>query len=468
VPIHLFALFLLPENVSTRNKMMVDVADELRKICDSLPKNDLEYRQYKHHLESTREAYEQNKDNPTLYPIVANNYARFLLDVGQVQKAHDIFKSLLGKQVYAPSNYYFACEHLGIPLSERELIAQYFPNILNLPQKHYHHDRIHIGYLTSDASLGGNARLLFEVIKNHDKDKFKTVFFYNNTIYDDLTFQIGQRFEKSFTIRDAKAKEIFDLIAAEEIDILVDPMGHCAGGPNLPIFAQHPAPMQITGFGYPGTTALPFFDYRIGSDICKGFTEPLLKNKYGYSPLSFISGVPCKTTETHVIGCLSNLSKIMPEDIKLHAVAMNALPGYELHYIRMDGQFMDDKRDEILNAHHAFGNERVRVINSSDTYQSIILSCDALLDTATWNNHILAMDALSYGVSTIRIKMPEPSLTCASLLSKDVVAQLGESILDRLGAEGWEHYYKIAQSWDNAPWVREYERLLQEAYHAVK
>ena len=462
------------DNMSVIGGDIGNVADELRKICDSLPKNDLEYRQYKHHLETTREAYEQNKDNPALYPIVANNYARFLLDVGQVQKAHDIFKSLLGKQAYAPSNYYFACEHLGIPLSEREPIAQYFPNILNLPQKHYHHDRIHIGYLTSDASLGGNARLLFEVIKNHDKDKFKTVFFYNNTIYDDLTFQIGQHFEKSFTIRDAKAKEIFDLIAAEEIDILVDPMGHCAGGPNLPIFAQHPAPMQITGFGYPGTTALPFFDYRIGSDICKGFTEPLLNNKYGYSPLSFISGVPCKTEATHVIGCLSNLSKITPEDIKLHAIAMNALPKYELQYIRMDGQFVEEKKEEILAIHKAHGNERVKVINSNETYQSILLSCDALLDTATWNNHILAMDALSYGIPTIRSSGNSICVTCSSFLSTDIQRQMFYCFIHTNNfslfslPEVWRECHNIAQSWDNAPWVREYERLLQRAYHAIK
>src|SRR5262249_20785554 len=53
--------------------------------------------------------------------------------------------------------------------------------------------------------------------------------------------------------------ELFSQIVEDKIDILFDLAGHT--GKRLLVFARRPAPVQITWFGYPGTTGLSEIDY---------------------------------------------------------------------------------------------------------------------------------------------------------------------------------------------------------------
>jgi hypothetical protein len=409
------------------------------------------------------------KENETLYskhpdnPILICNYASALMGVGQVQKSHDLFKSILGKQSFAPSNYMMACDYLGIPNQDRSPIKQYFPKILKRKITKHKHDKIRLLYLTSDVSIKGNGRLLYEVIRNHDRKQFHITLFYNNDIIDPLTYRIGTNCDAVFQINKATEHEVFDKIAEEEADVLIDTMGHTSGGANLIIFAQHPAPLVITMLGYPNSTMLDCFDYRVGSEICTGFAEKILMNKFGYSPLSFMEGQVRKTEGTHVLGCVAAPAKITQEDLRLHAEFMKAHPCYTLEYARSMGQFTEEKIAEIMAAHEQYGNKAVNVVNYYDEmYDDILLRYDALLDTATWNNHIIAMDALSYGIPTIRLKPIEQCKTCASLLSDDLYGSLNIYLSEKLN-ELWKPLYNVAQSWSNTQWVREYERQLKWA-----
>jgi hypothetical protein len=406
---------------------------------------------------------------------ITNAYGSAIMSLGKTQQAHDLFLSVLDQERFAPSNYYLSCEYLGIPVSKRKSIKEFFPNIKQFKPKKYDHNKIHICYLTSDVSLHGNARLLFEVLKNHDKDKFDIFVLYNNVIYDAMTREIIKACPDIYDVTQSTADELFQKIDEMEIDVLVDTMGHTGGGPNLAIFAQHQTMICLTGFGFPGTTTLDCFDYRIGSDICTGFTEPIMNNKYGYSPLSFLPGVECKTVETKKIGCLSNPAKITIEDLRLHAEFMNERKNYTLEYCRSGGQYTEEFTKLILDTHKSYRNNNVSVVNSTDgerLYADMLLQYDAILDTATWNNHIIAMDALSFGIPTMRLS--DNDSTCASCLSRDIVNQMHCEKYWLAGIDGkefadmWTPLYSNAQSWNNIEWVREYERLITEAMKKKK
>ena len=438
----------------TQTESMREIENRILKVVGEPVKS-----KYVKDVETYRKVHANFPDNA----IYTNNLGTALLSVGETQEAHDLFKSILGKHQYAPSNYYMACEYLGIPFKDREPIQQYFPNVKNFKPKKYDHGRIHICYLTSDASIHVNGRLLLEVLKNHDKEKFDVSVLYNNSIADALTLEIIKACPNIYEVSQSTADELFQKIFDMEIDILVDNMGHTGGGPNLQIFAQHPTLLQITGFGYPGTTGLDFFDYRIGSYICKGFTEPLLNNKYGYSPLSFLKGVPGKDKETKIIGVLATPAKIQAEDLRLHAKFMIEHPDHTLEYCRGNGQYTEEMKNVIGLVHKMHGNDRVKVLNSEDIYQDMLfLRYDALLDTANWNNHILAMDALSYGIPTIRLSKYKNCTSCASMLSDEIYKQLNCKPTKDI-KDYYAKAYFWAQRWDNKSWVKEYENLLEGA-----
>ena len=449
--------------------MSEDAGDSIAKIVRDLEKA-LKPQEGKHITNAKKlEAIHYQFPNDA---SITNAYGSAIMSLGQTRQAHDLFLSVLDQERFAPSNYYLSCEYLGIPVSKRKAIKQFFPNIKQFKPKKYDHKRIHICYLTSDVSLHGNARLLYEVLKNHDRDKFEVSVLYNNSIYDKMTKAIVIACPNIYDVTQSTSEELFQKIEEIEIDVLVDTMGHTGGGPNLAIFAQHQTMLCLTGFGFPGTTTLDCFDFRIGSDICQGFTEPILNNEFGYTPLSFLPGVPCKTYETKVLGCVSNPAKITMEDLQLHAAFMNNHKNYTLEYCRSGGQFTGEFKKIIMDTHKACGNNRVSVVNSMNSermYADLLLQYDALLDTATWNNHILAMDALSFGIPTVRLK--DDCNTCASLLSADIYDQLDAFMpLDHF-ADWWKVLYTFAQCLPNGKfqphsnmlWVREYERLIAEA-----
>jgi len=60
--------------------------------------------------------------------------------------------------------------------------------------------------------------------------------------------------------------QLFEVIRAEKVDVLVDLAGHTAGN-RLPLFAARAAPLQITYMGYCNTTGLQAMDYIVGAEI---------------------------------------------------------------------------------------------------------------------------------------------------------------------------------------------------------
>lgn len=133
---------------------------------------------------------------------------------------------------------------------------------LSIP-KSYKHNKIRIGYLSSDICLHPVAMLTAELFELHDKNNFE-IYAYCWSREDGST--IRQRIIESVDyfkrISDLTDSAAAELIKNDEIDILIDLHGQTLGARPI-ILAYRPAPIQITYLGLPATTGFPFIDYVI-------------------------------------------------------------------------------------------------------------------------------------------------------------------------------------------------------------
>src|SRR5205085_578996 len=111
-------------------------------------------------------------------------------------------------------------------------------------------------------------------------------------------------------------------IAYDEIDVLVDLMGHT--GKRLLVFARKPAPLQVTWFGYVGTTGLTAMDYLLADRFHirereeRFYCEQVLRMPNGYACYSApnnvpqVAPLPALNNGYITFGCFNTLTKYSP------------------------------------------------------------------------------------------------------------------------------------------------------------
>lgn len=99
---------------------------------------------------------------------------------------------------------------------------------------------------------------------------FKVICYYTHHQHDDFTDQIKSKVHDFKQANHWSDDEFIDQIQKDQVEILIDLAGHTSGN-RLSVFAQKPAPIQITWLGYPSTTGLSTMDYRIVDQ----YTDPI-------------------------------------------------------------------------------------------------------------------------------------------------------------------------------------------------
>ncbi|NBQ40168.1 MAG: hypothetical protein EBU34_10445 [Alphaproteobacteria bacterium] len=156
----------------------------------------------------------------------------------------------------------------------REKVGQ-FPRMVP-PTHRYGHDKIRIGYLSSDLSMHAVSLLTVELYETHDRNHFEVHAFCwskeDGTLFRERVKQAFDHFHPIGGLDDQTAAE---LIRSHEIDVVVDLQG-LTGQARPNIVARGPAPIQIAYLGYPGSSALPYVDYVVADRFI--FPEELKAN----------------------------------------------------------------------------------------------------------------------------------------------------------------------------------------------
>lgn len=224
------------------------------------------------------------------------------------------------------------------------------------------------------------------------------------------------------------------MIAADEIDILVDLAGH-SGAHQLATMAQRPAPVQATWLGYLNTTGLTRIDYR----ITDGFADPpglteryhteslarLPHSQWCYRPFlsPTVAGAPPSARKGFVtFGAFHQAAKISTTARRLWAQILAEVPGSRLLVVGVGkGRAQDDLLRDLTGKQVA--RERITCLPYAPLEQYLRLydEVDIALDSTPFSGGTTSCDTLWMGVPIVTV----PGSRSVSRSASSVVSNVG-------------------------------------------
>ncbi|HEY2010490.1 MAG TPA: tetratricopeptide repeat protein [Rhizomicrobium sp.] len=281
----------------------------------------------------------------------------------------------------------------------------------------YGHDRIRLGYISSDFCQHPVPLLIARLIEGHDRSRFEVLGF--STGLNDQS-PIRARIEKSFDrfhdVQGQPPARIARLLREQEVDILIDLTGHTEGD-HFEILNLRPCPVQVNYLGYPGTSGAPSLDYILADPIVAPFEDqPFFSEKIVhlpdcYFPTSYGALLPTPSRaeaglppDGFVFGSFNNSWKITRVMFDAWMRLLQAVPGGVLWLLESSTGFRDTLRREA--AAHGIAPERLvfapRV--SPDRHLARQPLADLVLDTSPYNGHMTTSDALWAGVPLVTVR----------------------------------------------------------------
>ena len=347
------------------------------------------------------------------------------------------------------------------------------------------HARLRIGYISPDLRRHAVAFFLLPLLRAFDRERFE-VFCYANNSEDAVSRTMAQQPGVHWTnILGLLPEEAARLVAADEIDILCDLSGHTKDN-CLAVLARKPAPVQITGIGYMGSTGLSAIDYVLGDRVldmaeeaaeeaemaaertaggnCRGAAEDGAsqgaREERGERPLSLphshfcylpfvampdVAPPPCLSRGHITFGCFNNYSKVTDAMLLLWRQILADVPGARL--LLKSRPFGSEEGRSI--AVERFGRlgldaSRIELRGFSSDYLAEYADMDIALDTAPYTGGLTTCEALYMGVPVVTLKGGTHG------------ARFGASLLQNAGlpeliAEDAAQYVEIAKLLASSP-----------------
>ncbi|MBJ6727749.1 O-linked N-acetylglucosamine transferase family protein [Geomesophilobacter sediminis] len=315
----------------------------------------------------------------------------------------------------------------------------------------YGHEKIRIGYLSSDLCLHAVSMLTIELFERHDRERFEVyAFCWSREDGTEMRRRVVDAMDHLIRIDAMGDAEAAACIRSHEIDVLVDLHGLTSGA-RPKILSYRPAPLQVTYLGFPGPTGLPWIDYV----ICDRFLIPEAEvgnytEKPLYLPHCFqssdskraIGALPTRAAnnlpEDAVVFCsFNNNYKFTPQLFALWMKILKRVPKSVL-WLLADNQWSHDNLCREAERH---GVKRERLIFASRVappdYLARYQLADLFLDTFPFNGGTTANDALYMGLPLLTVS----GRTFASRMAGSLLTHLG---LDELIATDFADYERKA------------------------
>jgi predicted O-linked N-acetylglucosamine transferase (SPINDLY family) len=299
----------------------------------------------------------------------------------------------------------------------RNIVAERYPDLPPLWKgERFRHDRIRLGYISSDLGEHPVGAQIAQLIECHDRDHFDVIAF--STGPDDasaLRQRLKAGFDRFHDLWGRSAQQSADFIRAQDVDVLVELNGHTQRG-SLDILRRRPAPVQVSWLGYAGTSGAPFIDHLIADHTvapnARAFSEKLeyLPNCFFVTDTTRAIGAPPSRAEAGLpenatVFCgFNHVMKLGSQSFARWMRILAQVPDSVLWLRQPEETAAANLR--LAASRHGIAPERLVFAGrvAADMHLARHALADLFLDILPYNAHATAADALWAGL---------PVLTCA-------------------------------------------------------
>lgn len=303
--------------------------------------------------------------------------------------------------------------------------------------KYARHDRIRIGYYSSDFRNHAVSYHMAEVFEGHDRERFEILGFSSGLdTGDEMRKRVSAGMDRFIDVREMADADVVRMSRSLEIDIAVNLTG-LTHGDRIQMFAQRLAPVQVNYLGYPATMGTGFMDYIVADTVL----VPEENRQYYAEKIAYVSGCFQANDSRRIVGrectrasqglpdtgfifcCFNNCAKITPEMFGVWMRILSRVPGSVLWLLASNEEAQQNLRLEAKKR----GVAEERLVFASTVPLAEHLGrqrlADLFLDTLPFNAGATASPALWEGL---------PILTCAG---QSFAGRMGASLLSAIGMQ---------------------------------
>jgi predicted O-linked N-acetylglucosamine transferase (SPINDLY family) len=352
----------------------------------------------------------------------------------------DLCAHVLGqKSIVSP---FVLLSYSGNPALQLQCARNYIENMFPLLPPPFwsgavwRNDKIKIAYLSADFRRHPLAYLMVELFELHDRSRFEVIAVsFGRDDRSEIRGRLVAAFDQFIDVRTQSDKEVARLLNHLRIDIAVDLMGHTRDA-RPGILAFHPAPIQVSYLGFPGTTGADFIDYIIADAIVLPFDkQPYHTEKIVHLPdcyqvndtkLEIAERTPTRQEMGlpeygFVFCCFNNNLKITPAIFDIWMRLLHQVEGSVLWLLRADDRVARNLSKEAQRR----GIDPSRLVLAQRLPLTEHLARQRLaglfLDTTPYNAGATAAAALWSGLPVL------------SVIGETFVGRMGASLLHAAG-----------------------------------
>jgi predicted O-linked N-acetylglucosamine transferase (SPINDLY family) len=285
------------------------------------------------------------------------------------------------------------------------------------PDRPYAHERIRIGYLSSDFCSHAMSYLITELFERHDRSRFGV---YGYCASPDDGSPVRQRVLAAFDhrrfVRALSDEQAARTIRDDEIDVLIELNG-ITDGSRLPVLRWRPAPIQATYLGFIGARPLGELDYLLCDRMV---IPPEHETAYRPKPLPIGRIFQANDSKRAIGGPLTRAECGLPEDgfvlccfskhykitETLFAAWMEIMRRAErtVLWLAADNEYSEANL-RAAAARAGIADRRLIVAERAapDLYMSRLRLADLFLDTFPYNAGTIASDAVRMGLPLVTL-----------------------------------------------------------------